>query len=88
MHVHFKLRLIAGVTTTYEFTSQFFFNESLTDTVYTQAPYSSRGQRDTRKTNDGIYNGLSSSAKTALTLQTTQVGNGYAGTIDLSVQVG
>src|SRR5688572_1731153 len=27
VHVHFKLRLYAGSTTTYEFTSQFFFDE-------------------------------------------------------------
>src|SRR5262245_29420249 len=88
VHVHFKLRLIAGATTTYEFTSQFFFNEAVTDAVYTQAPYSARGQRDVRNTSDGIYNARPSSAKSALTLQTTQDGTGYAGVIDLSVQVG
>ena len=88
VHVHFKQRLIAGAATTYEFTSQFFFNESLTDMVHVLAPYSSRGQRDTRNSNDGIYNGLSSSARQALTLQTSQNGAVYSGVIDLSVQVG
>ena len=88
VHVHFKLRLIAGATTTYEFTSQFFFNESVTDTVHALAPYSSKGPRDTRNSNDGIYNGLSSSAREALTLQTSQNGAMYSGIIDLSVRVG
>jgi len=88
VHVHFKLRLIAGSSTTYEFTSQFFFNESLTDTVHALAPYSNKGRRDTLNPADGIYNSLSSSEKTALTLQTSQNGTGYRGSIALGVRVG
>ncbi|HXN76725.1 MAG TPA: hypothetical protein VN876_08820 [Gemmatimonadaceae bacterium] len=42
VHIHFKLRLYAGSTTSYEFTSQFFFNDPPTESVYTQSPYSSR----------------------------------------------
>jgi protocatechuate 3,4-dioxygenase beta subunit len=88
VHVHFKLRLFAGSTKTYEFTSQFFFNESLTDTVHALSPYSSKGRRNVVNTTDGIYNSLSSTEKTALTLQTTQSGDGYAGVINLGVSVG
>jgi protocatechuate 3,4-dioxygenase beta subunit len=88
VHVHFKLRLFAGSTKTYEFTSQFFFDESLTDAVHAQSPYSSKGTRDTRNTTDGIYNSLSATEKAALTLQTTASGDGYAGVIDLGVRVG
>jgi protocatechuate 3,4-dioxygenase beta subunit len=87
VHIHFKLRLYAGTTRTYEFTSQFFFDDSLTDSVYTQSPYSSRGSRDTRNANDGIYNGLSSTDKAGLTLQTTRTTDGYAGVINLGVNV-
>ena len=29
-----------GSSKTYEFTSQLFFNDALTDSVYTQSPYS------------------------------------------------
>lgn len=88
VHVHFKLRLIAGSTTTYEFTSQFFFDESLTTVVHAQSPYSSKGSRDTLNTTDNIYNSLSSSEKTALTLQTSSSDAGYSGVINLGVQVG
>ena len=88
VHIHFKLRLIAGATTTYEFTSQFFFNESLTDTVHALSPYTAKGRRDRLNTNDGIYNGLSTAEKAALTLQTTQSSNGYSGVISLGVRVG
>jgi len=88
VHVHFKLRLIAGATTTYEFTSQFFFSESLTDTVHARSPYSTKGRRDQLNTTDGIYNSLSTTEKAALTLQTTPSGNGYSGVINLGVRVG
>jgi protocatechuate 3,4-dioxygenase beta subunit len=87
VHVHFKLRLFTGSTTSYEFTSQFFFNEAVTTTVYGQSPYNSRGTRDTLNSNDNIYNSLSSSERTALTLQTSQNGNGYSGVIGLGVQL-
>ena len=88
VHIHFKLRLYAGSTRTYEFTSQFFFDDSLTDSVYTQSPYSSRGTRNTRNANDGIYNSLSSTDKAGLTLQTSKTADGYAGVINLGVNVG
>ena len=70
VQTHFKLRLCAGATKTYEFTSQFFFPESLSSTVHAQSPYSSRGIRNTRNDTDGIYNGLTTAAKSALTLAT------------------
>ena len=89
VHVHFKLRIIAGSTTTYEFTSQFFFDETLTDTVHGGSPYSSRGRRNTLNTTDGIYNSLSATDKAALTLQTSSNGSGgYNGVINLGVRVG
>jgi protocatechuate 3,4-dioxygenase beta subunit len=88
VHIHFKLRLYAGSSKTYEFTSQFFFDDTLTDSVYTQSPYSSRGSRNTRNANDGIYNSLSSSDKAGLTLQTSKTADGYAGVINLGVSVG
>jgi protocatechuate 3,4-dioxygenase beta subunit len=88
VHIHFKLRLYAGSSKTYEFTSQFFFNDTLTDSVYTQSPYSSRGSRDTSNASDGIYNSLSTSDKAGLTLQTSTTADGYAGVINLGVNVG
>jgi protocatechuate 3,4-dioxygenase beta subunit len=87
VHIHFKLRLYAGSTKTYEFTSQFFFDDTFTDSVYTQSPYSSRGSRNTRNANDGIYNSLSTTDKSGLTLQTSKTSDGYAGVINLGVNV-
>jgi len=88
VHIHFKLRLFAGASTSYEFTSQFFFNESLTDVVHALSPYSLKGRRNTLNSSDGIYNSLSTTEKAALTLQASASGDGYAGVINLGVQVG
>jgi protocatechuate 3,4-dioxygenase beta subunit len=87
VHIHFKLRLFAGSTRSYEFTSQLFFDEVLTDSVHTQSPYSSRGTRNTRNANDGIFNSLSATDKAALTLRAPRVANGYEGVINFGVQV-
>jgi protocatechuate 3,4-dioxygenase beta subunit len=88
VHVHFKLRLFAGTAKTYEFTSQFFFDETLTDTVHALSPYSSKGRRDTINTRDGIYNSLTAAERVALTLAASPSGSGYAGIINLGVRVG
>jgi len=88
VHVHFKLRLFAGATNTYEFTSQFFFDDALTDVVHARSPYSGKGARDRRNGTDGIYNSLSATERTGLTLQTSASDDGYAGVINLGVRVG
>jgi len=55
VHIHFKVRTYDGSSTTYEFTSQLFFDSSLTSAVYSQAPYSSRGAPGTTNSTDNIY---------------------------------
>ncbi len=55
MHVHFKIRTFSGSTKTLEFTSQIFFDDAISDEVYTQSPYNTRGSRDTRNANDMVY---------------------------------
>ncbi len=57
VHIHFKIRTDPDADTGYEFTSQLFFDEELTDVVYTQAPYSSRGTRNTYNEDEGIFQG-------------------------------
>jgi protocatechuate 3,4-dioxygenase beta subunit len=88
VHIHFKLRLFAGTTKTYEFTSQFFMDETLTSSIHGNSPYNTRGQRNTLNSTDGIYNSLTAAQKSALTLSTTKTTDGYAGVINLGVAVG
>lgn len=82
VHIHFKIRLYTGSQKTYEFTSQLFFNDTLSDQVFTQSPYNTRGTRNTRNSNDGIYNGGGSQ----LLLTATPSGQGYAATFNIGLE--
>ena len=82
VHIHFKIRMFNGSQETYEFTSQFFFPDSINNQVYAQSPYSSKGSPDTPNSRDGIYNGGGSQ----LLLTPTASGQGYAATLDISLE--
>jgi len=81
VHIHFKIRSSASSPSAYEFTSQLFFNDSLTDQVHAQPPYSTKGQRDLRNSGDGIYN----QGGSQLVLNVTQTSEGYAATFDIAL---
>ena len=76
VHLHFKIR-----SGSQEFSSQLFFDDALSDTVFAQVPYSQRPSRPTRNANDGIF-GQSGGQ---LTLQCTPRGAGYAATFDIGL---
>ena len=83
VHVHFKIRSEAGAVSRFEFTSQLYFDESVTDAVHAQPPYSGRGRRDTLNQRDGIFAG----GGPQLLLAVAREGSGYAGTFDIALQV-
>jgi protocatechuate 3,4-dioxygenase beta subunit len=86
VHIHVKVRLFdAFQNTTSEATTQIFFDDSITDSVFASvAPYSSRGARDTRNSRDSIYGNQT----VLLTNLSGDVVSGFTGTINLGVQVG
>ncbi len=55
VHIHFKIRTDPASDAGYEFTSQLFFDEVMSDAIYTEKPYSNKGQRTTLNADDGIY---------------------------------
>jgi protocatechuate 3,4-dioxygenase beta subunit len=75
VHIHFKVHPTARKV----FTSQLFFDDTLSDRVFAQGPYNSRGQRDRRNDRDSIYKDL-------LLLTTTEQGAGYAASFDIGIQ--
>lgn len=83
VHIHFKIRAEASGRN-YEFTSQLYFDDALTDQVFTQAPYAERGPRNTRNPDDGIYR----RGGDQLTLQVLPAAEGYAATFDIGLQFG
>ena len=76
-----KTKTSAGAS--YEFVSQLFFDDTLTDTVYIQTPYNSRGTRDTRNSNDNIYG--SDGGQLLLTL--AKNGTGYTATFEIGLNI-
>lgn len=94
VHIHFKVRTYDGMKTAYEFTSQFYFDDALTDDVFAKnAPYNTRKPRDTRNTADGIFSGaatdgtVSSNAGKATLLTLTPDGNGYRASFDIGIDM-
>jgi protocatechuate 3,4-dioxygenase beta subunit len=82
VHIHFKIRINPSNQTGDEFTSQLYFDDSVTDQVYSQSPYSGRGRRMMRNRDDGIFR----AGGDRLTLALTSHGQGYAAVFDIGLQ--
>lgn len=82
VHIHLRVRTFSGSQVTGEFTSQLFFDDAVTDQVFTASPYNTRGARNTRNSNDNIYNGQT---RTLLTL--TETATGYEAAINVGVDL-
>ena len=80
IHIHFKVRTDPDAASGYEFTSQMFFDEAITDSVLARAPYNQKGSPDTRNARDNIFN-------PDLILPLTAEGDGYAGTLHIGVNM-
>ena len=55
VHTHFKIRTTGPDAQPYEFTSQLFYPDDLTDRIHADAPYQAHGRRDRTNARDGIY---------------------------------
>ncbi|MDA0352752.1 MAG: intradiol ring-cleavage dioxygenase [Chloroflexi bacterium] len=82
VHIHFKVRAQAADGSIFEFTSQFFFDDALSDEVLVAAPYAKAGRR-TRNADDGIYR----SGGDQLVLAARPAAEGFSATFDLGLQV-
>ena len=84
VHIHFTTRTQGANGEDYQFTSQFFFDDVLTDQVHTLEPYASKGQRDTRNSNDNIFQGGGDQLLLNLQGDTT---NGYTGSMNIGLDL-
>lgn len=82
VHIHFKVRTPATSGQSSEFTSQLYFDDAMSDRVYAQSPYASRGERTIKNDEDGIFR----QGGTQLLLSPTQTGQGYAATFEIGLQ--
>lgn len=81
VHIHFKIRTDA-TSGNYEFTSQLYFDDSITDQVHALSAYASKGQRTLKNAQDGIF----TDGGEQLLLKLTKTNSGYAGTLDIGLQ--
>jgi protocatechuate 3,4-dioxygenase beta subunit len=84
VHVHFKVRTAPAAAKAYEFTSQFYFDESLTDRVHAREPYAAHTGNRTRNERDGIFK----DGGAQLTLAVREATDGYAAAFDLAMRPG
>ncbi len=90
VHIHFKIRApwapgakVTDGSKQYDFTSQLFFEDSQSDKVFTQAPYSAKGKADRTNSSDGIYRQSGDS----LLVKLAQAGQGYSGNFDIGLDL-
>jgi protocatechuate 3,4-dioxygenase beta subunit len=84
VHIHFTIRTQGAGGEEYQFTSQFFFDDTLTDEVHALEPYASHGQRDMRNSNDNIFS--SGGDQLLLNLQGDTT-NGFTGSMSIGLDL-
>lgn len=84
VHIHFKIRTANAAGQVYDFTSQLYFDDAISDVVFAQPPYASRGRRTTLNQNDGIFR----QSGDQLMLNLTPLDQGYAATFEIGVNLG
>lgn len=84
VHIHFTIRTRTPNGRDYQFTSQLFFRDALTDIVHGKKPYARKGTRDTRNPDDNIFK----SGGTRLLLNAKGDGaGGYIATINIGLDL-
>ena len=83
VHLHFKVRTAPNARQSFEFTSQLYFDDELTDRVHAAPPYAARGPRTTRNRQDGIFR----RGGDQLMMAPTTTAEGYAATFAIGLQL-
>ena len=81
VHIHFKVRVMAGPALGHEFTSQLYFDDAVSDRVFTRRPYSARGKPDMRNHDDGLFR----RGGTRLLVALAESRGGYAGEFSVGI---
>ena len=82
IHIHFKIRTAPAAQRRFEFTSQLYFDDGLTDRVHAGQPYASNGQRTARNQHDWIFR----RGGEQLMLAPTATTDGYAASFAIGLQ--
>ena len=83
VHIHIKVRGNDAAGKSFEFTSQLFFDEAMSDTVFAQAPYNAKSGQRILNNRDNIYQ--QGAGQTLLNV--AQAGSGYAASFYFGVKI-
>ena len=83
VHIHFKIRTAPVAQRSFEFTSQLYFDDVLTDRVHAAHPYAANGLRTARNQHDGIFR----RGGDQLMLAPTVEAEGYAAAFAIGLQL-
>ncbi|MFZ3014852.1 MAG: intradiol ring-cleavage dioxygenase [Nitrospira sp.] len=83
VHIHFKIRTAPLAEKRYEFTSQLYFPDELTDRVHTALPYASQGRRRVRNQQDFIFR----DGGERLICQPSPITGGYTATFPIGLEL-
>jgi protocatechuate 3,4-dioxygenase beta subunit len=83
VHIHFKIRTTPMAGKHYEFTSQLYFPDELTDRVHIAPPYSANGRRRVRNHHDFIFR----DGGDRLILDPSETTGGYTATFPIGLAI-
>jgi len=83
VHIHFKIRTTLVAKRNFEFASQLYFDDVLTDRVHAAHPYAAKGPRTTRNQHDWIFR----RGGDRLMLAPTTTTDGHAASFAIGLQV-
>jgi protocatechuate 3,4-dioxygenase beta subunit len=83
VHIHFKVRTSMSAGRAGEFTSQWYFDDAVTDAVFAQGPYAAKGARPVRNDRDNIFR----RGGRELMLNLARTASGYQAAFDLAVRL-
>ena len=83
VHIHFKIRTDPDEGAGFEFTSQLFFDDDLSRSVFSTGVYAQKGAQDMPNAQDGIYN----QSGGATLLSVTKERDAYKASFPIAVQL-
>jgi protocatechuate 3,4-dioxygenase beta subunit len=83
VHIHFKIRTAPVAKRSFEFISQLYFDDQMTDLVHRAPPYATNGPRTTRNHHDWIFR----RGGDRLMLAPISVAGGYEASFPISLQL-
>ena len=83
VHIHYKIRIANTAGGTYEFTSQLFFDDDVSNVIYTQPAYKRSARRDQFNDRDGIFQ----EGGDGLILDLKKSGDGFRAAFDIGLDL-